>query len=279
MIQIIGPRMPMAVLRALFVIIVVALPQLLLEHGGSHAAQLVTLAALLAGAFTLVEYAASAPSLVEFRDARPYNRIRVTFLTLGVLACCVMLRPDWEALPLHDAIHGLGRAWADLLWSWTPVHLLVNTLPPEAEPHLVESVQAAAAAVYGLSLLMIAAFVVVLRRYDWPGPGGFNVWVNLPQFDPTAGGDVVERMQRDAQANVALGLLLPMLAPLAVNLLSTPFDGLALREPTALVWTLVIWAFLPASLAMRGLALHRLASLIEAHRARLRQAEGLVRLA
>jgi hypothetical protein len=155
----------------------------------------------------------------------------------------------------------------------------VDTLPAEADPDLVECVRAAAVATYGLSLLMIAAFLVVLHRYDWPGPGGFNVWVNLPQFDPTTGGDVVERMQSDAQANLALGLLLPMLAPLAVNLLSSPFNGLVLREPTALVWTLVIWAFLPASLAMRGLALHRLASLIAAHRARLQQAEGLARLA
>jgi hypothetical protein len=86
-------------------------------------------------------------------------------------------------------------------------------------------------------------------------------------------------MQRDAQANVALGLLLPMVAPLVVDLLAAPFDGLALREPAALVWTVVIWAFLPASLAMRGLALHRLAMLIAAHRARLRQAEMLARLA
>ena len=27
--------------------------------------------------------------------------------------------------------------------------------------------------------------------------GSFNVWINLPTFDPTTGGDVVERLERD----------------------------------------------------------------------------------
>jgi hypothetical protein len=277
--RIVRSRAPVAFLRAIFVALLVALPQLLLQPEHTQATQLVALAALLAGGFTFVEYVAPAPSLVEFRDARPYNRIRATFMILGILAACLMFRPGWEAQPLHDLLHHLGEVWHDGLMPWTPVHLLVGSLPADADPHLVRSVQAAATAIYGLSLLMILTFLVVVRWLNWPGHGVFNVWVNLPQFDPMAGGDVVERLQHDARVNLALGLLLPMIAPMVADLLSAPFDGIALREPVALVWTLMLWAFLPASLAMRGLALHRLASLIASHRARLRQNDGFERLA
>ena len=277
--RIVRSRAPVAFLRAIFVALLVALPQLLLQPEHTQATQLVALAALLAGGFTFVEYVAPAPSLVEFRDARPYNRIRATFMILGILAACLMFRPGWEAQPLHDLLHHLGEVWHDGLMPWTPVHLLVGSLPADADPHLVRSVQAAATAIYGLSLLMILTFLVVVRWLNWPGHGVFNVWVNLPQFDPMAGGDVVERLQHDARVNLALGLLLPMIAPMVADLLSAPFDGIALREPVALVWTLMLWAFLPASLAMRGLALHRLASLIASHRARLRQGDGFERLA
>jgi hypothetical protein len=277
--RIVRSRAPVAFLRAIFVALLVAMPQLLLQPEHTQATQLVALAALIAGGFTFVEYVAPAPSLMEFRDARPYNRIRAIFMILGILAACVMFRPGWDAQPLHDLLHHLGEAWHDGLMPWTPVHLLVGSLPADADPHLVRSVQAAATAIYGLSLLMILTFLVAVRWLNWPGHGVFNVWVNLPQFDPMAGGDVVKRLQHDAQVNLALGLLLPMIAPMVADLLSAPFDGIALREPAALVWTLMLWAFLPASLAMRGLALHRLASLIASHRARLRQDDGFERLA
>lgn len=46
-----------------------------------------------------------------------------------------------------------------------------------------------------------------------PQNGSFNVWTNLPTFDPTGGGDVVGRLNRDANLYVALGFLLPFLIP------------------------------------------------------------------
>jgi hypothetical protein len=146
-------------------------------------------------------------------------------------------------------------------------------------PELSDRVRATVAMAYSISLLMVGSFALAIRRGNWPGRRGFNVWVNLPQFDPTAGGDVVLRLRRDAQVNLALGLLLPLIAPFAADLLAVPFDGAALREPAALVWLVMAWAFVPASLAMRGLALNRLAWLIAAHRARLRRAEALAQAA
>lgn len=259
--------------------LLVALPQLLLGHGTPGTRQLVALFALMAALFTFSEYTARSPSLVEFRDARPYNRIRVLALLAAVLLACFMLHEPREGA-LFRGFHVMAEGWSEVLsLPITPIRLLIDTLPPEVEPHLLAEIRAVAAFAYGLSLLMVAAFALAIRWRNWPGRGGFNVWVNLPQFDPTAGGDVVERLQRDAHVNLILGMLLPLIAPLAANILAVPFDGAELREPAALVWMVMAWAFVPASLLMRGLALSRLARLIAAHRARLRRAEVLAQAA
>jgi hypothetical protein len=265
-----------AALRASLVALIVALPQLLLGQGSGGAAQVVVLVALLAWLYTFSEYAAEAPSVLEFRDARPYNRLRLGTLLVAVVIACAMLRPDWSHAPAAQPVRWLGETWAWLLeLPWSPVHHLLSTLPPGTDPQIVQNLFAAAAAAYGLSLLMVLAFALVIRFHRWPGHSSFNVWVNLPQFDPTAGGDVVQRLHQNALVNVSLGFLLPLIVPIVADVLRVAFDGPYLRDQAALVWVVVAWAFIPASLAMRGLALHRLAQMIAAHRARLQRASGL----
>lgn len=269
-----------AFLRASLVALIVALPQLLLGQGSGGAAQVVVLMALLAALYIFSEYAAQAPSILEFRDARPYNRLRLGALVAALLVACAMLRPDWSDAPAAQPIRWLGEAWARLLdLPWSPVHHLLATLPSGASPRLGDALFAAAAAAYGLSLLMVLTFALVIRLQRWPGHSAFNVWVNLPQFDPTSGGDVVQRLQQNALVNVSLGLLLPLILPIVADVLQVAFAGSRLQSPAALVWVVVAWAFVPASLAMRGLALHRLAQMIAAHRARLHRGSDFAQLA
>lgn len=262
-----------AALRAGSVACLVALPQVLVGHPGGSA-QLSLLVALLAAAFVFSEYLAEAPSLVEFRDARPYNRLRAAALGLTLLGGSALLRPDWAGLAPVAALRRLGELWASLLdLPWSPVHLLGAGLPRGTPPELAGAVATLAATAYGLSLLMVLAFATALRWSRWPGQAAFNMWVNLPQFDPTSGGDVVQRLHQNALVNVALGLMLPLIIPIVASPLEIAFDGPHLRDPAALVWVAAAWALVPASLAMRGLALHRLARLVAAHRARLRRAQ------
>lgn len=268
-------RIPGALLRAAVVGLLAALPHLLLGRGGGTG-QIALLVALLAALFAFGEYRAAAPSLMEFRDARPYNRIRVGSLAAALLIACAVLRPDWSDAAAARPVLWLGEVWAGLLdLPWSPVHHLLSALPEGGDPGLERAVFAAAAAAYGLSLMMVLVFGLAIRLHRWPGTPGFNVWINLPQFDPTTGGDVVQRLQQNALVNVALGLLLPLIVPIVADILAVPFEGAVLRDPAALVWVVVAWAFIPASLAMRGLALHRLAQLIAARRDRLRRAAGL----
>jgi hypothetical protein len=126
---------------------------------------------------------------------------------------------------------------------------------------------------YLISLVTLAIFLIVLRLQNWPlGNGSFNVWVNLPTFDPTAGGDVVERLERDARFNIALGFLLPFLMPAAVKAAGAAFGAVSLENPQTLIWTVAAWAFLPTSLFMRGIAMSRVASMIDEKRRKARAA-------
>jgi hypothetical protein len=63
----------------------------------------------------------------------------------------------------------------------------------------IADVRTAAGTAYLISLVSLALFVIVLKMAGWPSTkSAFNVWVNLPTFEPTAGGDVVDRLVRDA---------------------------------------------------------------------------------
>jgi hypothetical protein len=44
------------------------------------------------------------------------------------------------------------------------------------------------------------------------------------------------------------------------------FTPIALDSPQTMVWTVAAWAFLPASLFMRGIAMGRIAEMIEQRR-------------
>jgi hypothetical protein len=68
--------------------------------------------------------------------------------------------------------------------------------------------------------------------------------------------------------NIALGFLLPFLIPAVVKAAADLLDPITLENQQTLIWTITAWAFLPASMIMRGIAMHRVASLIEDKRRR-----------
>lgn len=102
------------------------------------------------------------------------------------------------------------------------------------------------------------------RRATAPSTSG----VNLPLFDPTTGGDVLPRLRRDGWMNIAAGVVLPFLIPAFIRIASGLFDTVTLFDSQSFVWTMVAWAFIPASMIMRGIAMGRVADLIEEKRRR-----------
>lgn len=261
-------RLTGAVTRGILVMILIATPSVFLIDHHPDTQQMVALVALFAGALTFVEYNSVYPGLVEFRDARPFNRLRFLML-FGTLFCLSAIeRGRISPSTMTQLIHAVGALIGySMDFPYSPVRLATLMLPADASEAQIGTVRTAAGMAYLISLLSLAFFATLLKVGRWPTPDApFNVWVNLPTFDPTTGGDVVRRLSRDSRVNLALGFLLPFLTPAVVKIAASGFQPLAMDSPQTMIWTITVWAFLPASLFMRGIAMGRVAEMIKARR-------------
>ncbi len=248
----------------------VATPALLIPFTHPATAQIVLVLALLAAVFTAMEYHSRYPGLLEFRFAPPYNRLRFFTLAGILIALSIMLRGQVVPSAVSGGVNGAATRLADIFdFPLSPVRLVVVLLPGEADAGLAGLLRRASALAYALSISMVLVFAVFVRFLGWPTRSGpFNVWINLPLFDPTGGGDVLYRLRRDAVLNLVLGLLLPFAIPAIVRFAAAVIGPVSLADPQTLIWTVSAWAFLPASLLMRGIAMQRIAAMIEDKRRR-----------
>jgi hypothetical protein len=270
-------RITSAAARGLLVATLIMTPALVLPGLANDSTQVVLLIALLAAVLTFVEYNSVSPSIVEFRDAAPFNRLRFVTLFATVFLLSAILKGLSHPTLLTALLTSIGTVVGNAIdFPYSPVRLVVLMLPSDSSYETVNFVRTAAGLAYTISLIAMAAFLFLVRVLNWPArSGAFNVWVNLPLFDPTAGGDVLERLQRDARINIALGFLLPFLVPALVKLANGLIDPISLQSPQTLIWIISAWAFLPASIIMRGIAMSRIADMIEEKRKRTYAQDGL----
>jgi hypothetical protein len=165
--------------------------------------------------------------------------------------------------------HALGLlVGASFDFPYSPVRLASYMLDDTATAAQIVQIKVAAGTAYLISLFSLALFVIVLKLVGWPSTKtAFNVWVNLPTFEPTAGGDVVDRLVRDSHANLAVGFLLPFVIPAVVAVLTSGIPAETLTSPQTLIWTMALWAYMPAALIMRAVAMARIADMIRIKRA------------
>lgn len=253
-----------AIVRMVLVMVLVATPSVLLIDVTADTKQMVALVALFSGLLTFVEYHASYPSLVEFRDAPPFNRLRFLMLFATVACLSVIARGHFAPSNLTEFTAAVGTLIGiSMDFPYSPVRLATQMMSDGTSVTQIANVRTAAGMAYLISLISLGVFVVLLKVGRWPDRNAsFNVWINLPTFDPTAGADVVVRLMRDARINIALGFLLPFLTPAVVKIASSGFAPITLESPQTLIWTMTAWAFLPASLFMRGIAMGRIADMI-----------------
>lgn len=254
----------------MLVVLLIAMPALILPQVSNDTIQMVMLVAIFGAALTIFEYSSTYPGLVEFREAPPFNRIRFLSLFVTVFLLSVIARGEVAPTAYTEIVAAVGALIASAMdFPYSPVRLVVLMLPEGTSTAQTEMIRTGAGISYLTSLVTLAVFLIVLRLRNWPTRNGaFNVWVNLPTFDPTAAGDVVARLERDARVNIALGFLLPFLTPATVKAAAALFGSVSLVSPHTFIWTVAAWAFLPASLFMRGIAMGRIASLIADKRRR-----------
>ena len=256
--------------RAILVALLIATPSLVVPGVSMDTSQVTVLVALIAAVLTFMEYNAASPSIVEFRDAAPFNRLRFVALFMTVFALSYILKGKVDATPMTQALTSIGTIVGNSIdFPYSPVRMVVLMLPDGSEEELVQSVRTAAGMAYFSSLCAMTCFLFLVRILGWPmRHGSFNMWVNMPLFDPTAGGDVLHRLHRDARINIALGFLLPFMIPAVVKAASDLLNPITLDNPQTLIWTMTAWAFLPASMIMRGIAMHRIGEMIREQRER-----------
>lgn len=259
-----------AMARGLLMAVLIATPSLVLPSVSSDAAFFVVIVAMFSGALVFIEYYSTYPSILEFRFAPPFNRLRFVAVFLTVFMLASYFNAQANPSILYGLVKSLGLLIGNLLdFPYSPVRLVLASMPNDLDVDQLVSIRTAAGLSYFMSLVTLGLFYFMVRVLDWPTRiGAFNVWVNLPLFDPTAGGDVLKRLIRDSRLNVMLGALLPFLFPAFFKTLSDSVLPLQLEDPQTLIWTTVIWAFFPAGLVMRGIAMARIAAMIDENRKR-----------
>lgn len=255
-------------IRAILVMALAVMPSVILPEASVDSKQMAALVALFVGLMIFVEYNSDAPSLIEFRDAPPFNSCR-----FGLLLCLVTLlglveRDHVAPSSLTGLVAALGGFLGHVLdFGYSPVRLAALFLEGGSGSAAWPMLRAAAGLAYTVALLGVAGVVALLVLTGWPWRGpAFNVWVNLPTFDPTAGNNVVGRLQRDAGVNLTLGFFLPFLVPAGVQFGLGGLGAETLLSPQTLIWTMAAWAFLPASLFLRGVAMLRVAQMVRQKR-------------
>ncbi|SFR99771.1 hypothetical protein [Yoonia litorea] len=263
-------RLPGAFVRAALVVMLIIMPHALLPGRSGDSAQIVALAAVFAALFTIVEYISTSPSLVEFRDAPPFNRVRFSALFATVLCLSVIFRGAEDPTAVSDFFQLSGSALGVAIdFPYSPLRLMLDQMPASVSEDTLVRVRDAAGLIYLIASVSVIYFIVLLRFYRWPRRNeAFNVWINLPTFDPTSGGDVIKRLRRDARFNILLGIAVPFLIPTVIWIIGAVGTSINLQSTQTLIWVLAAWAFIPANLLMRGVAISRIAYMIELQRRR-----------
>ncbi len=258
-----------ATVRAGMVMAMVVLPAAVLLEVSADTQQMVTFAALLLGAITFAEYNATFPSLIEFRDAAPLNRLRFAMLVTTLAALSLVSPATILPAQMHEIAAQIATfVGAAMDFPFSPARLIMQLVGDRVDGARLEILRNAAGLAYVISLSWLALFAIVVKVGGWPSARKpLNLWVNLPMFDPTAGRDVVLRLGRDGRVNILLGFVLPFIVPVVVRLMFGHADVLETAPHHSLIWIIALWAFLPTSLILRGIALLRIAELIQQTRA------------
>lgn len=255
--------------RALAVVLVIGFPALLLPNVSVASQEISLIVAGLAAAFTVFEYASTHPGLIDFRFAPPYNRVRFVSFALLILSLTFLARGfagydsfsqdmlDWGALALEKASFPLS-----------PVSALAAGLPenmPDTNRSLIEQ---SAAISFWLAAVLMLLFGALLWLIRWPiGRRDFNLWLNLPTFPPGYPRDVERRLVRDATVNILSGIAFLYVAPPMAMQLNSIQQPSEVPNYQLILWTTALWGFVPGSLAIRGIAILKVAHLIKSARA------------
>ena len=158
----------------------------------------------------------------------------------------------------------LADGAVDLLsFSLSPVEVAADMIAVEEGPEFTLLIQRAAALSFTVTFLSLGCFASILWLFRWPvGRRDFNLWINLPTFEPGYGRDVERRLHRDGVGNLLAGIAYLYLLPVALSRAGGWFDPSVLANYQPLVWGVTLWAFGSGTLIIRGAAILKVSWLV-----------------
>lgn len=253
-----------AIVRAIVMCIVVAFPSLALSKASVFGLDLFLVISVISGLIILIEYLARTPSLIEFRLAPPYNRYRMCCLVLVSTFIVVIMNPNQAAGPVFDLTNSVANAALYLCnTAYVPVQMFTNAFGPIPEAMQMNILLWASGA-FLVAFASALSMAVILWLQAWPlTQDGFNLWPNMPSFHTRAGRKTESRMVRMALISLLMAFLFPILI---AALLSAVRRWLLIdytQNMVLLFWLIAIWALVPAMAFLRGLALLKVAYMID----------------
>ncbi|MCF6305866.1 MAG: hypothetical protein L3J33_10905 [Rhodobacteraceae bacterium] len=250
-----------AFIRALIVVLIIALPAYLLPDVGKTTQELALIIGAIVGAFTMFEYGGKTPGFFDFRFAPPYNRFRIAIIAAQVIGLSLLCRATIQGIP--EILELADRAVQYASFPFSPVEMAVAqtaSLSLSTSPELILQL-------FSTSFVIAAGLAIglsaVLWIFGWPtGRSDFNLWVNLPTFSPSSVSQAEKRMKRDAGINILLGIGLLYAIPYGFSFIVEVFGTDLFENYHSLVWVVSLWAFLPALLVTRGISITKVSRIL-----------------
>ncbi len=253
-------RLTGATVRAVCVACLIMLPAFLLSGVSQSSMEFTRILATIASVFVIYEYGFSSPSLIEFRSAAPYNRIRFFLLVALVLAPTFIIGyalAGVEMTGFIPAIANKGLVILDFIYS--PFMGVAKILSGDNE-----SLQAAIAqAVAFNTVVMLAcviAFSVAIYINLWRFGGvDFNMWQNMPTYKSYEHQSLQERLMNSAFSSLVIACLVPLLGPTLAEFIMTSFSENGRLAPIMTIWAIAFWSFVQGAFLLRAAALAKIA--------------------
>jgi hypothetical protein len=217
------------------------------------------------GMFTFFEYGSTTPGFVDFRYAPPYNRFRAFTIAMQVVTITLVCRAVELGLSDSMLVNWAQQAAQMLDFKYSPVSMAIDNILSDSRFSdttailLVYSITTSFVVGVGMTL----GLSTLLWVFGWPRDReNFNLWANLPTFQPSDGAAIPKRLRRDAYFNIILGVVLIYALPFIPKY---GFDWLTVdifENNQALLWATTLWVFIATSLIARASAMLKIARIL-----------------
>lgn len=254
-----------AIFRAFWVVVVAAIPSLLLPSASQGAVEFALIIGGIIGIFTFFEYGSTTPGFVDFRFAPPYNRFRAFTIASQIITITLVCRAVELGLSEAYVVDLARQATRMLDFNYSPVSMGIDAILTDSRfsdtTAILMVYSITTSFVVGLGLTAVFAFIIWV--FPWPNDReNFNLWANLPTFQPKDGSNIPRRLRRDAYFNVILGAALiyalPMLPTVGLDWLTVD----VFENSQAMVWAATFWVFIATSLIARAIAMLKIARIL-----------------